>query len=505
MNNATTIPKSTSDASPLTTSSEPESFDTWTMITSKIADAISNDIPSPPLTPEEPLQEDEPDTENELDEDVVKHSNNRQSEVEDISDGISIISECESVGRISPHPELRKHLADLNTKLDDVIEPTLRNRKSSKTNELSLDVNSHQSADTFHHVKPLVKKNRRSRKNSEQNLEIYSDDGFARPLRYMYNILVICAIVILFTVTFSHIREHKAIKEELNKKIFDLELRNSILSAELINLRGYIESLGKTQKETTHDRPNSNSSKKKEKKTKVWSGAGEPIESFDFPETNSKESVKCEPNGIYIDGKCTETPLPDTNTDYDDDKPISESYRKFLRSQGLTDNDIIKLYSEEVAKKFGKRQQKKNENTPREHHSGKYDGKKDEKYEKRGKEFYKKHKHHDGSGDKQERYRKERSGDDSGESYERYSKEKSDEDFNGSGRRYKNSKDNKKFNKHSSSDYENVHIDDDDHDWLEKRMEHRANARKHDDKHRHDNNWYIERGDSREEARIFEH
>ncbi|XP_037888334.1 peptidyl-prolyl cis-trans isomerase G [Glossina fuscipes] len=109
-----------------------ETFDTWTLVTNKETDSPNTPASSTSLNTDsdidnriEILQEDHnnndkaEEAENVQDQHlqiVEKSLEPLNSNTDDLSDGISIISGSESPGRLSPHPDLRDHLQDFNLK-----------------------------------------------------------------------------------------------------------------------------------------------------------------------------------------------------------------------------------------------------------------------------------------------------------------------------------------------------------------------------------------------------
>ncbi|XP_055843454.1 uncharacterized protein DDB_G0283697 [Episyrphus balteatus] len=523
--------KSKEDASPLTTSTESETFDTWTVITDKTTDLIPQEIPSPPPTPEKVDEEDEED---EIAEDAVRvevfkatddQLENRYNDIDDLSDGISIISECESVGRISPHPELRKHLSELNMRFVEVIPPSLRmtNSAGSDSTSRNYEASSEHSSDVFHQVEPLLENNRRPRRSSCQLTDTSDFQPTLRSgLRGLFYVGALLG-VLAFISKLKYESVHGTNTDVLNQKINDLELKNNLMRAEIDILAkqvNYLTTLSENKKysSSSSNKPKSNPSSK-EKKVKVWPGNGNIIEEVEVNPKEFKTPYKCDGhNNVDIAGMCIE--LPKTSENVVDSlgekvRTVIEENEHFANFEKIVDK-VVKMTENPFGEKVDKPreapdservnpkeyQPKKNDYTPHEHKPDKYEGKKydneGKKYDNEGKKYdnkresFKKHKKNDDDDD-----------DDSGESKERYRRDRSSEDFNGSGERYKKSKDYKKYDKYSSSEYENAKRDADGQ-WHEKLMQHRENARKNSDKHRHDKNWYIERGDSREQARVTE-
>ncbi|XP_055910263.1 uncharacterized protein LOC129944683 isoform X2 [Eupeodes corollae] len=523
--------KSKKDASPLTTSTESESFDTWTVITDKSKELTREEIPSPPPTPEKSEEEDE-SSEDAVRVEVLQASvdklENRYSELDDISDGISIISDCESVGRMSPHPELRKHLSELNMRFVDVLQPSLRMTNSAGDNTSRFyEGSSERSSDVFHQVEPLLENNRKSRRASERQMANSPD--FQPTLRSGLRGLFYVGAFLGVLAFISKLKYESALgtnSDVLNQKIDDLELKNNLMRAEIDILSkqvNYLTTLSENQKYSTSNKPKSKPSR--EKKMKVWPGNGNNIEEVVISPDDLKTPYKCEgPNNMDVAGMCVELPRAgESIVDSLGEKVrfvIEESdhftnfEKVFDKLVKLTDNPFSGNDEKPTATQGTERLQKPKESTytPHEHKPDKYESRKyendqptDKSDRKKNEKDQKLDKHDNESKkyeNKRKNFKKQQNFDDSGESKERYRRgDRSNEDFNGSGERFKKSKDYKKYDKYSSAEHENAKRNADG-EWHEKLMHHRETSRKNNDKHRHDNNWYIERGDSREQARV---
>lgn len=520
-------------ATPLTTSADSESFDTWTVINDKADDLTTHNIPSPPPTPKKRTITE--DAEDAIQVETLNNSDdvldNRYTEIDDLSDGISIISECESVGRISPHPELRKHLSELNIRFGDVLQPSIgiSNSVCDATSQ-NYEASSEHSSENTHQVEQVKENTRRNRKSSRQLVESPSDlqptiQIGLRGLFYVGALLGILAFL-------SKLKYESVLGSNTNvlsDKINDLELKNNLMRAEIDILSKqvrYLTTLSENEKYSTSNKQKSNASK--EKKFKVWPGNGDTIENVEVDEKDLKTPFKCAgQNNIDIAGMCLNTPKKgESIVDYVGEKVrnVLEDTDHFANLEKVVDK-VVKITGNpfnvnkaaekplETTEKPETVQPKDDDFTPHEHKSEKHESKKYEKYDNREKESYKKHKNYNNSGEHKEGYRKSRSDNDSGERKEhyrknrsdseerkeRYSKDRSSEDHNESGENYRKSKDFKKFYKYSE-EHENAKRESDSN-WHEKLMQHRENSRKNNDKQRHDKNWYIERGDSRESAR----
>lgn len=615
----------------LTTSTESETFDTWTVITNQPTNLISEKIPSPPPTPDK-MEPDTESTEDALrveilsinendDQSVIRFTNQSQARAnnslflffdryvdsDDLSDGISIISECDSIGRISP--QLRKHVSELNMRFVDVIESPLRMTRSVAGGDATsrfYEASSEHSSDGFHHMEPLMENNRRKPRASRQ---LADSSTHSRPTLRIKGLFIIGALLGILALVSK--QRYEAMLGNTNTaepypKIDELELQHHLMRAEIDILAKQVNYLSAIAEELKYFDFNK-SKNSKQKKMKVWPGNGNIVEDIEINPKDLKKPFKCNGhNNVDIAGACIEIPnsaeslvdslcekvrtvieeseqfgkiekIVDTTaktTEKDDDaieenskpspkesqqnqpentpqehksdnkkydkkrEPIKrqknvdhsdesrEQYHRKDRSSEDTGGSGERLKKSKDHKKYDKyeyenakkdadekivdktakptgrlekdddttqedskpspkeSQKNKPEYTPHEHKSDKYENK---KYDSK-RETLKKHKNDDHSGE-------------SGEKYHR--KDRSSEDFDDSGERIKKSKDHKKYDKFSSGEYEKAKKDADGQ-WHEKLMKHRENSRKTNDKQRRDKNWYIERGDSREQARATE-
>ncbi|XP_002134343.2 uncharacterized protein [Drosophila pseudoobscura] len=480
-----------------------------------------------------------------------KHENDRcnlavveDSQADDISDGISIISDCESTDRISPHPFLRDTLADLNFNelpntplrlsprnieglpLTPPPPPPLRQRR-------------HKHTETEPYVQP--------------ELNLLQQETKLETLYRMYPVMqnsltavfyVGATLAILgFIGKLQHpewpgFGSDKPIAE-LERRLGELEMSNNLMRAEIDIMSKQLQYLSSGQGPAyapdgyynayaQEQGGMENRQGKKYKKFKAWPGLGDSLEPLDITKEDLKKPHKCR-DGQYVKfaAMCLESPLPAPESLVDeigdavhDVLQQSQAFRNFekvteklgtLGTDGAEDEGDATGTNE--AKAFhpdGRQQATGNGNgnphkqpkpkvdryndkyspnaskdryndkyNPNHSHEGKRDNGRGRSKEDHSKEYNNKRRHNDDpSRREREREREER--------------------FNKNGKKQR----------HTSGERDESDGDGDGSgsgEWHGKLMQHREQSRhRHDQKRKDNKNWYIERGDGREQARSTE-
>ncbi|XP_034655081.1 uncharacterized protein LOC117892819 [Drosophila subobscura] len=478
-----------------------------------------------------------------------KHENDRcnlavvdDSQADDISDGISIISDCESTDRISPHPFLRDTLADLN--FNELPNTPIR-------------LSHRDMGGVLPPLPPPPPPPHRQRRHKHTETEPYVEpemnllqqetklEALYRMYPLMQNSLtavfyVGATLAILgFIGKLQHpewpgLGNDKPIAE-LERRLGELEMSNNLMRAEIDIMSKQLQYLSSGQgpayapdggmyysndygqdKDQGGTRPG-----KKYKKFKAWPGLGDSMEPLDITKEDLKKPHKCR-DGQYVQvaSMCLESPLPAPGSLVDeigdavhDVLQQSQAFRNFekvteklgaLGTGGVEDEGDVTSTNE--AKAFhpdGREQARGNFNSNGNGNSHKQPKPKVDRYndkyspnasKDRYNDKYNPNHSHEGKRDssrgrsKEEDYSKEhnkrRHNDDASVKRERFHK-------NGKKQRHANS------GERDESDGSG--------EWHGKMMQQREQSRhKHDQKRKDNSNWYIERGDGREQARSSE-
>ncbi|XP_061386576.1 uncharacterized protein DDB_G0283697 [Musca vetustissima] len=255
-------------------------------------------------------------------------------EADDLSDGISIISETESNGRLSPHPYLRDHLQDLNLKFatiptqeeEDLItklrdervaqrpvivpraEQSLRQRPGRSVEETT-----NEDKDTDND------------KNHDKAVQMASCKTVAelttitplvkRGLQGIFYVGVALALLSLLgrlrNPTWS---ANSPSSPELEQKLNDMELQNNLMRAEIDLLNKHVKYLSNLNDQQQQRRPDKykghydqQPSHEGGKKFKAWSGNGDSLRPVEITKDDLRKPYKC-PDGSFKEfaGMCVE-------------------------------------------------------------------------------------------------------------------------------------------------------------------------------------------------------
>lgn len=505
---------------------------------------------------------------------------------DDLSDGISIISETESVGRISPHPYLRDHLHDLNLKfvLNDHLDDSMLERMRTQDDiDIAVSVPLLRTPDSSAEGPHLRQRRKSSSNNADDaNQALQKASQTIAPLHSCFPPLVrkglqgiffvgvglaILALIgkIVYPTWQPLPNTNPAVRNaELEQKVNDMELQNNLMRAEIDLLNKqvkYLNSLNdpyqqQQQHQHQHHQQHGKYKNHKDSKTfKAWSGNGDSLKPVEITKEDLRKPYKC-PDGSFVEvaNMCIEQRPKGEPSLVDqfgkvmgDLKEQSEVFKTFEQVaeelQGFQENPFEQLlpdlpqnefiknkpiyeaaedlnqklpYNERHQKHRSKGEDYHSTSPYKQHKQGKYDdeskpyneykksfGKdynkdsKESKFRDKSKERGEWKDDKSNNNSKERKYRKDNSKERFHKKFDDDSHENSKE--NHSKERNNNSKEKRKFNKNGSDeDYYSG-------EWQINYMKHRENQRKSNEKKYQDNkNWYIKRGDSRENKRSSE-
>ncbi|KAI8033781.1 uncharacterized protein LOC128265204 [Drosophila gunungcola] len=398
---------------------------------------------------------------------------------DDISDGISIISDCESTDRISPNLFLREPLVDLGfgelppspacsgQQLKEYPEQEQEDSATVVRSKLELQ------------LPPLVQ------------------NGLTAFFYVAATLAILAFVGKLRHPEWQVLGEYKPLAE-LERRVGDLELQNNLLRAEIDIMSKKLQYLGSGQDAVQRQ------GRLKGKTFKAWPGNGDTVSPVDITKEDLKQPFQC-PDGQFVEiaGMCLENnrvPL-DALTDeignaVNDVLQQSGAFQKFekvtekLRTFASDNEDVGAAPG---AKDF------KSDDGPEaatSHGQPKLaDGSKE-----RFKPRYKQGHSHERKQRRQEQVHDRRS------RQEEHSKEHGKNKYYDQSSRDRYNKNVKKPIDHSdeNSKQRDLNNDSGSGEWHERMMQQRENARHKHAQKRNNNNWYIERGDSREQMRSGE-
>lgn len=347
--------------------------------------------------------------------------------------------------------------------------------------------------------------------------------------------------------------------EELEQKVNDMELQNNLMRAEIDLLTKQVKYLS-TLSDPQQQKQGKHKDFKESKTFKAWSGNGDSLKPVDITKHDLKKPYKC-PDGSFVEiaNMCIEQSAPNEPSIVDqfeqvveDLKEQSEAFKTFEKVaeelQGFQDNpfeELQEIFAEIKATEVPFKQFNKNKpiyettedykqnlpyaekyqkhrtkgedpNHSGTHKSSKYErteGKYDDlpktnkedkkvfgKNDYKNSKEYKKHTDQDNSRDnskyinnsRERKYRKDNS------------KERFTKDFDGSKENSKENHSKERFNKQTRK-FDKNSDHDESGEWQERYMKNREHQRKQNGQKYQDNkNWYIKRGDSRENRRSDE-
>ncbi|XP_016983340.1 uncharacterized protein LOC108047603 [Drosophila rhopaloa] len=406
-------------------------------------------------------------------------------QADDISDGISIISDCESTDRISPNLFLREPLVDLGfgelpTSPIELIAPASGGQQLKEYPE-------RQQEDSATVVRSKL----------ELQLPPLVQNGLTA-FFYVASTLAILAFVgKLRHPEWQVLGEDKPLAE-LERRVGELELQNNLLRAEIDIMSKKLQYLGSGQ--DAGQRPG----RPKGKTFKAWPGNGDTVSPVDITKADLKQPFQC-PDGkfVQIAGMCLENnrapfdaltdEIGDAVNDVLQQSGAFHKFEKVTEKLGTFAGDNEDVGAAPGANDFpsnGRPEAATSHGQPKLANGSK------ERFRPRHKPDHS----HEMKQRRQEQDHGRRSRQD--EHSKEHGKKKY-YDQSGRGRYNKNAKKpNDDSNENSKERDQNN--DSGSGEWHERMMQQRENARHKHAQKRNNNNWYIERGDSREKMRSGE-
>ncbi|XP_022209240.2 uncharacterized protein LOC111065403 [Drosophila obscura] len=515
---------------------------TWTILPSDRIEAVMDKLNSnEEEEPKDPGEFQSGDPED-------KHENDRcnlavvdDSQADDISDGISIISDCESTDRISPHPFLRDTLADLN--FNELLNTPLRLSPRDMLPPLPPPPppphrqRRHKHTETEPYVEPELNLLQQETK-LEALYRMYPlmQNGLTAVFYVAATLAILGFIGRLQHPEWPGLGNDKPIAE-LERRLGELEMSNNLMRAEIDIMSKQLQYLSSGQGPAyapdggmyysnafAQDQDQGGMGKrqgKQYKKFKAWPGLGNSMEPLDITKEDLKKPHKCR-DGQYVQvaSMCLESPLsaPESLADeigeaVHDVLQQSQTFRNFEKvteklgtlGTGGVEGDEGDASTTNEARAFhpdGRQQTTGNGNPNKQPNKPKVDRYNDKYSPNASKDRY------------NDKYNPNHSHEAKRDNSRGRSKEDdhSKEQNNNNKRRYNDdaSMKRERFNKNGKKQRHHANSGERDEsdgsgEWHEKRMQQREQSRhKHDQKRKDNSNWYIERGDGREQARSSE-
>ncbi|EDV99868.1 GH12167 [Drosophila grimshawi] len=428
--------------------------------------------------------------------DSNEHTNERlvddlDGQTEDVSDGISIISDCESTGRISPHPFLRE--LNIKFELGDELPPSIRNLSehggAQQVRERQITASELDGV-----AQPQTALSHKSHPDSElTNPKILV--GYRLPKLVENGLTAVfyvgATLAILAFIGRLRNPEWKVLGGDgagggdnaLEQRLVELELQTNLMRAEIDIMSKqllYLNSLtpGQSQSPSKSD-SQSKYQQRKAVKFGAWTGNGNSMDAVEITKDDLKRPYKC-PDGKYVEiaAMCIEKePHAESLADeignvVNDVLQQSQAFHNFEKVTerldtiagitGDTPNTFQELGGEEVRTPPPPPPSDPKHYVPVE-----------------SKERYRKKHTHKLKND--------------GDQQQQQSKEYLDQ-------RSKKYDSKERYTKHYAKRHHRQDDDSGSGEWHERRMQHREHSRTQHEQRRN-NNWYIERGDSREQKR----
>uniref|UniRef100_W8ARZ0 Uncharacterized protein n=1 Tax=Ceratitis capitata TaxID=7213 RepID=W8ARZ0_CERCA len=537
------------DDESITTSTESDSLETWTLVNDKnrkkdeltaSTELVNANNRIEILTTSSSSNVNKESHEN------TGYRTDDDSNVDDVSEGISIISESESAGRASPI-ETEANLTDLNLSgysnhenvhLDEKFRFPIRIPQSH------LPSSSVNSSDENALRQRRIRRSSSNGAANDKSLQEKDDTVVGNSVYpFVRHSLKTAFIVCVFLATLAFIGKllnpdwqllpTNSYLSVLEQKLTDLELQNNLMRAEIDILSRQVKYLSDLSENSAINRDNVEKGpkyqhrhfkqtgewimKQKDKSFKAWPGNGNNLDPVEITKEDLRKPFKC-PNGNYVEmaGMCIEKIEPNIKNVEDiinvvDDIVIEQivegiqSFNKDSATDSAPNANINKPgFKGELEteynrnKKFintGNRNSKERDSSEK-----KYDT---QKHWKQHKNLYK-----DGNKSDEDEF----SDEDDEASIEDFKKKP----FNSKERYNKNDKERKNGNKYSEryqkerkfdkNSRERKYFDSDEQspksgEWHEKLMKQRETSRHENEYRQRNKNWYIERGNSREKMR----
>lgn len=521
---------SLTDDESITTSTESDSVETWTLVNDKNKRKekdSSSEILADTNNKIDILKKcnDSPTSENKEIHGNIDYRSDDDSNVDDISEGISIISESESAGRASPL-EIEANLTSVN--LNDYQENISRNSRLRLP--IHIPQSSYLLSSTGNSAEESSLKQRRIRHSSSSEIQEAKElnknvgsslvDRSVHPLvrHSLKGAFFICVgfAILAFIGKLCNpdwqpwlVSKNLSVLEE---KLTNLELKNNLMRAEIDILSkqvNYLSNLWERGKNIRNDFEKVQKSqhrhykqadelpmKQKSKSFKAWSGNGDNIDSIQITKNDLKKTYKCadgDGNFREIAGMCVER--TESNIKNIDDiiqkvddvvveqilegiellKEVSGTDETINIDEPISKVDPSENYMYKQSRNSNKREQYTSEN--------KYDAK----------THWKQHRH---------LYTEE---DDDIDAYGEGSGRKKTNSKERFGKRYKERSEEhmskSRFHKDRNFDKTSAERTSTSGEWHGKLMKQREAARNENEIRQRRKNWYIERGNEREKMR----
>ncbi|XP_043863674.1 uncharacterized protein LOC6586135 [Drosophila mojavensis] len=439
------------------------------------------------------------------------------TQAEDVSDGISIISDCESTGRISPHPFLREHLNELSFKFDAGHEvPLLGNmpdlnaaqemrerRRRDPRPALQLN-NAPQPA--AQPAAPSTAVQRRYR------MPPLMHNGLTAIFYVGATLAVLALIGRLRNPEWKVFSSNEAIPD-LDQRLLDLELQNNLMRAEIdimskqllylssIAGQGHGPGQGQGQGQGKgHGHGQAQAQPRKPKTFKAWSGNGDSVDPVVITKADLKRPYKC-PDGNYVEiaAMCMEA-KPHAESLADE---IGDAVNDVLR-QSQAFHDFEKV-TELLGTLAGEDETPTSTPTPAPNVGASDPSKAFHVHgdKMRAPPLETNKQRYPNTDASKERYKTKYNNNAKWQDSKEQKYDSKEHKYNSKERRYRKHLGNSKEQQHGRKQR---HDDDDDSasgEWHERMMQHREHARQRHEKKRN-NNWFIERGGGREQIRSSE-
>lgn len=327
--------------------SEPETFDTWTIITDPLNNLNKSETNGYNNGNRIEILKDNVEVkENYTDRTEIKYEKVPEN-IDELSDGISIISDCESAGRSSPIP-----LYDSDRNYYEKENNEFVNKTSYETIITSISTKQNLSEATVNrNVNNCV--NRCCQDISYENNKVpitkispSSSSVFTiRNISLIFYISVSIAIV-GFVGKIKYPEWGNTLQEEvINQRVGDLELQNNLLRAEIDILSKQVQYLNKETEMHSNSfttdsvkKHNDNTNYIKKEKIKVWPGNGR-IQRTEIPKEALKLPHSCDQSDENTEGVCIDST---SNTE--------ENKNSDLHSQQFESKDLKNIIIESIEK-----------------------------------------------------------------------------------------------------------------------------------------------------------
>lgn len=412
------------------------------------------------------------------------------SPADDISDGISIISDCESTDRISPNLFLRQPLVDLGF-------------SELPTNPIILGGASTSGVQQLEERQDFTDARQRKREPEEvaervvrSKLELKMSDMPVLPPLVQTGLTAVfyvgATLAILAFVGKLRYPEWQVLGDnkplaELERRVGDLELQNNLLRAEIDIMSKQLQYLGGGGGGAGGQEAGQRQSRAKGKTFRAWPGNGDSVQPVDITKTDLKKSFQCE-DGQFVEiaAMCLESKPPHADSLTDE---IGNAVNDVLQQSRAFHN--FEKVTEKLGTLTGANEANEANETPSQPNPSRSPDQ-----EHVSKERYKPKYKQDHSQERKKygRFTKSRE--------EEHSKERNQRKYNDHASRERKNGFKDKDNSRDRDDDGNDNDSGSD-EWHERRSQQREQAR-HKHAQKRNNNWYIERGDSREQMRSGE-